>query len=250
MNNNNLKSCLILSIGVLLISTCEEPTEPDTTPPEVTILDPAEGEEISDVFTVKIDATDDNEIEKVVLYIDFVPLDSSLSEKDIYSFGWDTDIGDNGEYTLLAQAFDKSGNKSSSNPVNVTVINHRILKFVNTTWDDIDFEIAGVSDVLLSLDSIEVEIPKNNGITNFYGYSWTGCGISIAWDFDIEVGDEDLRWTVWVNPGAFYLFLSNQSSVDINYVVVNKDLTDLESWCYWDVPNDGLVHKMGYYWAD
>ncbi|UCD39045.1 MAG: hypothetical protein JSW54_06085 [Fidelibacterota bacterium] len=221
----------------------------DKNAPDVAILVPADNDEVSGIVTVKVAASDDEEMDKVELIINGDLFETIKGEKLAYEFSWDTDEGENGEYSLLAKAHDKAGNSAMSDIVNVTVLNTRTYKFMNVSWDEIYFTFLDIEDVISWNDSIEVEVPKNYGEANFYGYSGQICGNTIYWNADIEIGSDDATWYFWVNPTYFYLLLSNQSTVYIDCTYINKDLPQGESLCDIAIPNDNAIYRMGYYYA-
>jgi len=82
--------------------------EVDTTPPEVKILSPKDGAELGGTIEINIDATDDVELEKVILYIDGNKIKEYTSSP--YKYSWDSSKAAEGAHTITAEAMDKSGN--------------------------------------------------------------------------------------------------------------------------------------------
>jgi hypothetical protein len=122
MNNHILKSILILLVGVLLFSTCEEPTEPDTTPPSVTITSPQDGSTVSEVVSITCISTDNEGVEKVELWVDGVST-GVTDETEPYSLDWNTTTYENKSYTITVRSYDTSGNTTDSAPITLTVDN-------------------------------------------------------------------------------------------------------------------------------
>ena len=89
-----------LLVGVLLFSTCEEPTEPDTTPPSVTITSPQSGSTVSEVVSVTCISTDNEGVEKVELWIDGVST-GITDNTEPYSLDWNTTTYDDGSHTIV-----------------------------------------------------------------------------------------------------------------------------------------------------
>lgn len=93
----------------------------DTTSPTVALTAPASGATVSGVTTLTATAADASGVTKVEFYVDgnLVSTDTSAA----YSFAWNTTTVSNATHTLLAKAYDPSGNVGSSSAVTVTVKN-------------------------------------------------------------------------------------------------------------------------------
>lgn len=92
---------------------------PDTTPPTVRITSPASGATVSGTITVTATASDNRGVTGVQFFLDGV-----LGADDTttpYSASWDTTTASNGSHTLTAVARDAAGNRTTSDPVTVTV---------------------------------------------------------------------------------------------------------------------------------
>lgn len=93
----------------------------DSTAPTVSITSPTNGSTVSGTTKVAASASDDVGVSYVELYID-----GGLQASDAaapFEFNWDTTTVADGEYTLLAKAYDAAGNLASSSVVSVTVSN-------------------------------------------------------------------------------------------------------------------------------
>jgi len=113
---------VLLILGMFILFGCEdETTKPDTTLPMVQITSPENNSTISGVVDVNINASDNKGVEKVEIYIDGDWAGETTSEP--WGFVWDTELWENADYTLQAQAYDTSDNVGTSNLVNVTVQN-------------------------------------------------------------------------------------------------------------------------------
>ena len=95
---------------------------PDTTPPSVSIIAPANGSDVSGIVTVTANATDNVGVSRVEFYVDGAVVEPS-SDTASYSFSWDTRTVKNGDHALTARAYDTSGNTGISKEVVVTVTN-------------------------------------------------------------------------------------------------------------------------------
>ncbi len=92
----------------------------DTTPPTVTITDPADGATVSGIVTISADASDDVGVSKVEFYVDNTLIGTDTSEP--YSISWDSTTVENGSYIIKAIAYDTSGN-TNSDQISITVEN-------------------------------------------------------------------------------------------------------------------------------
>jgi Big-like domain-containing protein len=92
---------------------------PDNTPPTVRITSPASGATVSGTITVTATASDNRGVAGVQFFLDGV-----LGADDTtapYSISWNTATAGNGSHTLTAVARDAAGNRTTSDPVTVTV---------------------------------------------------------------------------------------------------------------------------------
>ena len=92
---------------------------PDS-PPAVTITSPTNGQTVSGTVTIQINASDDNGVSKVEIYIDNV-LTATLTTPP-YTYQWNTTTAANGTHTLRATAYD-TADQSADHQVTVTVNN-------------------------------------------------------------------------------------------------------------------------------
>lgn len=92
---------------------------PDT-PPSVTITSPTDGQTISGTVTIQVDASDDNGVSRVEIYIDNV-LIATLTTAP-YTYQWNTTTTTNGSHTLRATAYD-TANQTGGDQVTVNVNN-------------------------------------------------------------------------------------------------------------------------------
>ena len=91
---------------------------PDTTPPNVAILSPTDGTEVSGTLQIAASASDDTGIAKVVFNLGATELGQATSAP--YQISWDTSALSPGTYTLEAVAFDLAGNSQAAT-ISVTV---------------------------------------------------------------------------------------------------------------------------------
>ncbi|MBC8526663.1 MAG: Ig-like domain-containing protein, partial [Candidatus Cloacimonetes bacterium] len=121
MKKTNLIYSVLLVLTILVFLSCEKKTtEPDNTPPTVTITQPANGETLTEPVTIKVDAADNESVKKVEFIIDGDKVGEDTNEP--YEYGWNVYYwADGQEHTILAKAHDSSGNIGQSSVVQVTV---------------------------------------------------------------------------------------------------------------------------------
>ncbi|MGH8707232.1 MAG: Ig-like domain-containing protein [Burkholderiales bacterium] len=95
---------------------------PDNTPPTVSITSPASGAAVSGTISVTASASDDRGVAGVQFQLDGV--DGGAEDTTTpYSVTWDTTTASDGSHTLAAVARDAAGNRTTSDPVTITVSN-------------------------------------------------------------------------------------------------------------------------------
>jgi hypothetical protein len=241
---------LTILLGLFIVFSCEDKPEPDKTPPVVMITNIQAGAELSDVVNVTVDATDDDEVVRVEFFVNGVLSATSESSEAIHTFNWNTDVGDNGSYQIYAKATDKSDNSANSSILNVTVINYRTVTMTNTVLTKVGYKINSEGDwiTIYKDESAEFEVPKNSSVNFTATTPTTYCGTNMIWDSDIEVADEDLTFTLFINNDYFLLYTKNNYTEPIDYTKVNKSLVG-EKTCFVDIPNDGVEYILGFYRA-
>ena len=140
----------ILITGLFIFTSCDDPVEPDTTPPTVVITSPVEDATLSNATTIRVDATDDTGVEKVDFLIDGQIIGTDTEEP--WEHLWQVSYYADGEtHSILAKATDEAENIGQSDLVHV---------FVS--------ENAQETPILIS--------PENNEIiteTNIVGLTWS-----------------------------------------------------------------------------
>ena len=133
------------------------PPEPDTTPPSVTLTEPANGQVVSGVVTVSASANDNIGVSQVELYCDGELISADGTPPHIW---WvDTTNLPDGPHAFQAVAFDAAGNSAESAVVTVTIDNAEpcdcpadcsapaSMEFPSSTCDDgLDNDCDGVVD--------------------------------------------------------------------------------------------------------
>src|SRR5216110_3684183 len=92
------------------------------TPPAVSIASPASGARVSGTVTMTANASDNIGVVGVQFLLDGVNVGAEVTAAP-YSSPWDTTTASRSPHTLTAVARDAAGNRTTSAPVSVTVVN-------------------------------------------------------------------------------------------------------------------------------
>jgi len=112
---------IIILLTNVIFMTCTVPEVKDKTPPTCEIIYPVPGQAISGTVVVRIGATDNNELDRTLLYIDG-ELAATL-KGHITEYVWDTQpVADNQDHSIYAVAFDKEDNAGFSGAITVRVV--------------------------------------------------------------------------------------------------------------------------------
>lgn len=166
-------------------------TESDITPPNVAIISPASGQEISGLINVIAEASDNLGVALVRLMINGEPEDTDYENP--YSFSLDTEnLDEDEEYIIGAIAEDISGNSFSANPIAVYVNNFDneapqgqiIYPYPGQVVSDtVSIEVIASDDVGVSSVSISI-----NGAQIFEDFEYP---FIYDWDTQQETEDQD-----------------------------------------------------------
>ena len=209
----------IITFSFLFIS-CEKP---DDKAPTVTILTLQENDVVSGIVIISCDATDNDAVEKVELWIqgDYSGI-SDYSEP--YELIWDTSEYNNGTYNIFVRSYDVNDNYSDSETISVIINNimfSKVYEFgsksngrsVCQTNDD-GYIITGVTNgtaFLLNTDSQGNEIWRNT-----YG---------------ISINDDYGGWEVQKTSDGGYVLIGTTWDNDGNSIfIVKTNSYGNESW--------------------
>lgn len=165
------KTITLLLFSLLFITTCDEPTKPDTTDPTVSITYPISGSSVSGLVVVTASAEDNESVEKVEFYIDG---QLKNTDQDLpWEYLWDTeDFADGNQHSLYAKAFDEAGNTASSSIVLITTPAPNSVPVISSiTADPSSIELNGTS-------TITCDATDDDGDNLSYSWSATGGNIS------------------------------------------------------------------------
>jgi dipeptidyl aminopeptidase/acylaminoacyl peptidase len=136
---------LLLGAGSLLLA-CEKktPTAADEQPPTVRVTFPKANTSVSGVVVIRVEATDNESVERVEFYINEVL--KATSREEPYEYSWETLILDNdSKHTIVAKAYDPSGNVGTSQAISVVVnneINNPPTAVIVTPEDSTNFALG------------------------------------------------------------------------------------------------------------
>ncbi|MCF8437067.1 MAG: hypothetical protein K9G57_09480 [Ignavibacteriales bacterium] len=122
----------ILSVLLILAWGCEETTEPDTTPPQVSISSPVNEASVRDSVKIIATVADNDVISKVEFFVDGELLSAIRSKP--FEISWDTKQASNGEHNLQCKAIDIAGNETLSAIVKVIVANYLFKATFKDNW--------------------------------------------------------------------------------------------------------------------
>lgn len=99
----------------------------DNTAPTAALTSPAAGDTVVGTVTLTADASDNVGVTRVSFFVNgaFLAMDSTAP----YSVTWDSTQGGNGANTIMAKAYDASGNVGSSGAVTVSVNNPGLARY-------------------------------------------------------------------------------------------------------------------------
>ncbi|MHA2501423.1 MAG: Ig-like domain-containing protein, partial [Candidatus Kariarchaeaceae archaeon] len=88
----------------------EDVIETDTEPPVITLLSPADGDEVSEVVTIEVEVTDNDAVSQVSLILPSGVEEEMDRDGNTYSGSWDSASVADGLHTLKVEARDSNGN--------------------------------------------------------------------------------------------------------------------------------------------
>lgn len=158
-------SVFILSLSLCLTPYGCEDSE-DTSPPSVTIISPLEYSSVSEITLVKCEASDDDSVRVVELWVDSLATGITDSSQP-YEFLWNTvSLSDSTEYSLMVMAEDMSNNISFSPSISVMVdntsSNPKSLNIQSITYTETEMTI--IIEPSLDTDFLNYKILRSEDI--------------------------------------------------------------------------------------
>lgn len=239
------KIFLLLLLFITIASGC---SPRDTSPPQVYITQPQDGQNVSGIINVQAVAIDSSGISKVEFYID----NTNVGEDRLapYEYSWDTDtLQNNSQHTIKAKAYDIAGNLGESSIVTVTVVDNKspqitiitpqngenvfgtvLIKadVIDKSSGKIEKAPSGVEKVQFYIDNMKVAEDNSSP----YEYSWdtaqenNGNHLITVKAFDLAGNNSFASINVNVNniPGPSYVESSVSTYYDFFNTISQKDI--------------------------
>ncbi len=194
-----------------------EPPE-DTTPPTVLIMEPAAGQNLSGIVSIKVHAEDDTGIDRIEFFVNGDSVHTDHTEP--YSFEWDTEtVTDDMEHIVAVMGFDLDGNGMLGSPIAVYIDN-----FDNVAPSgQILSPVAG--QTVDGMTTIEISATDNVGIKTIdiaidgnYRTTLTEFPYTYEWDTTSETDDSDHVISVVVADSSDNIAYVQPVSVYINNI--------------------------------
>ena len=223
----------------------------DEVPPSVAITSPTGGSQVSEVTSIQFTANDNVGIEKTEIYTSSGIVATVNGTNDVvYSTNWNTNTLDNQDVNLYAIAYDLSGNITTSEIVTISIYNTVTVTLTNQCHLSMIYQIGQdepeYEDAIAPQTDGQWEFPKGYGTVTFQGIIGSDCGLTLGWDFDIEVGNNDINDNLFTDGSLFFINLRNSSVYTLNDFYVNYELTS-EIGCALDMPNNSVWYPIGYF---
>lgn len=122
----------------------------DTTPPQVTVTSPTNGQAVSGAITLTASASDASGVQNVQFYLDGAPFGSQLPSSP-YSTSLNTTTLANRSYSVTAVARDNAGNSATSPIVTMTVNNPVLTEAIRTDGAPTGTFAYGTTQTAMSL---------------------------------------------------------------------------------------------------
>lgn len=222
-----------------VLSACKDEIK-DTTNPMVSFTNLTDNQKLKGTFTLQLNATDDQNIDRVVLSIDNTEV-ATFSNGETLEFELNTNNYDEGTHTCSATAFDASGN-SGSIEVPFTVRNTMLSIDINDYFDD---PAQSGYIIIYDMEGSVVDYKKMENNTSFeflYPENYDGFDFNVGQFFAYE---EDTykyytSYTVLQCSSTHWTYNGNED----NWTGFNQDLkfTNIPDHDYAIVSN-GFRHE-------
>jgi len=219
---------------VTVVSSTQPPPE-DNNPPSVSVVDPTEGQTISDeTYRILVSASDsEGTIEKVELSIDEGPWTDITSNFDgtHYYYDWKTSEGG---HTIDARATDDSGNTGYAIQVSVTV---------DYTAVAIEYEL------FIEIDYIGSHMPTPEVLTYIQDYYYIrGIGVTFYLDnITLTVIGLEINYVDGVNDDEFWAIEASCNDIgDDKYTGSSANFVSKYKWVLFGTSVQGNPGVVGY----
>ena len=191
----------------------------DDIPPEADIINPFMGAIVSGVVPIIINAADNDSVQYVSIYINNV-LQGYVTEPP-YTFAWNTNLVQDGNYSIYAIATDLTGNETTITPILVTTDNGNL----NDTTPPSGAITYPASGMRVSGEvNITVSATDNSGSMGQVDFSIDGTSVYVdmnepfeySWDTAEETEDEDHVISITLEDPSGNLAVLNPITVTVD----------------------------------
>lgn len=182
----------------------EEEEVEDTTPPQVQIVTPEEGQVVSGEVNLSVLASDDFGVTRVELLVEGNVTGSAFEKP--WGITWNTRGVNNGSRTITARAWDAAGNTADSDPVMVEVENLARVRFRNTARVPVELRSPFFRRILPG-ETLTYEDDGSSEVSydarTDFAWGWI-----VTWDGELDLSsgrDREVRFDVPPTYSFFYL---------------------------------------------
>jgi hypothetical protein len=143
----------------------------DITPPTIVLLNPISGtgQVLSGIVNVRIDAEDNQELERVEFYVDgglVLTVDASTTSSP-FTYLWNTTTyGNNTQHTLFFKAYDVAGNSTSTTPISFTIVSTDI----EPPTIVLLYPVPSQTSILTGTVTVSLDVTDNVGVSRVEFY--------------------------------------------------------------------------------
>lgn len=153
---------------------------PDNVPPTVSIINPQDGQQVQNTVIVLASADDDRLVREVAFFVN----GDSVHSDNLYPYNYNwitTNLADSTSHSIVAKAFDQSGNWTNSEPVTVTVFPRG-----DRTPPVITLLYPGLGAILQGNIDVVVDATDDTGVDSVQFYIngvWDNTDTDAPWGF-------------------------------------------------------------------
>ncbi len=229
----------LLLIVVLFLQSCDKATEPDNTPPSISITFPINGGiyNIGEPLNITAEATDNRDVLKVQFFIN-----GDVEHTDYespFEYEWDTSNLSAGLYGIYCKAFDEAENSSISENISINLlpsIPFNPIPQNNETNSSISPLLqwnfnGNNNDILFDLyfgDSISPPLFVSDLENSEYQMEDLDNNVTYYWKIVVKSNNENTVGPIWLfnteNNVSIYIQTQEDTYLD--------DINDMGSRCY------------------
>ncbi|MDA3887150.1 MAG: Ig-like domain-containing protein [Candidatus Delongbacteria bacterium] len=184
----------------------------DSAAPTVTIANLTNGQNVSGIFTINVDATDNTSINRVTLYIDGSSVETIYAKdtKGIYYFDVNFNSYSDGSRSVYAIAYDGSNNSETSNAISINseydfaLYGNGVIRVSIDHYQELDpLDLTGYGDPYFEFNLYIDDVLYSQHFTST-SYDTQEINTPIYYDFDIPDKTRQVKISikVWDEDGA------------------------------------------------